>query len=236
MSNQQSPPPDSSENVPARRRRNPGQRGPGHRANLTRQVILAAAADLDPAKLTLQAVADSLGVDRKAVTYHISKREELLALMGAEALAAQLEDLVLPKTDWKAAVRVFAVGTRDALLRERTLGIYVTQVSTWALMKPAEQLAEILLDAGFGDDATGRALALITAVAHESARAQLLTDQFGEHPSRVEILRVLDELPEGELPVLRRILPELRVLEADRLDFDLTILIAGFEAWLAQHP
>lgn len=143
---------------------------------------MAAAADLDPEKLTLQAVADSLGVDRKAVTYHISKREELLALMGAEALAAQLEDLVLPKADWKAAVRVFAVGTRDALLRERTLGIYVTEVSTWALMKPAEQLAEILLDAGFGDDAAGRALALITAVAHESARAQLLTDQFGEHP------------------------------------------------------
>ncbi|MEV5129751.1 TetR/AcrR family transcriptional regulator C-terminal domain-containing protein [[Kitasatospora] papulosa] len=235
MSDQQTPPSPDPEGPPAARRaQGAGRRGPGQRADLTRRKILDAAAQLDPRAVTLQAVASALGVDRKAVSYYVSGRDELLALLGAEALATQLKDLVVPGGDWREAIRVFAAGCRDALLQERSLGLYVKHLAGGALLKPAEGMVRVLLDAGFDDETAGRTLSLVTAVANEAARAQLLSDQFGQHPSQAEILRVLAESPETELTELRRILPDLRVMEAGRLDFELDVIIAGLDNWLGR--
>lgn len=214
-------------------RRARARRGPGQRAHLSRRIVLDAAAQLDPQTLTLQSVADVLGVDRKAVAYYVRDRDELLALLGSEALAARLDHLVVPGGDWRAAVRVFAGGMRDAMLREPQLGLYVTHLSSPALLRPSEALAQVLLDAGFDDQTTGRALSLVTAVANESARAQLVADQFGQSPTTVEILRVLDEAGDDELTQLGRILPALDLSSAVRLEFDLEIVLAGLAARLA---
>ncbi|GIM93444.1 hypothetical protein [Paractinoplanes toevensis] len=49
-----------------------------------------AARDMDPATLTMQAVAERLGVDRKALNYHVTDRDGLLELVAQETLSSLL--------------------------------------------------------------------------------------------------------------------------------------------------
>jgi len=56
------------------------RRRQGVKAGLDLSKILSAASSIPVEDLTMQAVADRLGVDRKAVNHHVSDRETLIRL------------------------------------------------------------------------------------------------------------------------------------------------------------
>ncbi|MCK9925339.1 TetR/AcrR family transcriptional regulator C-terminal domain-containing protein [Frankia sp. AgPm24] len=212
-----------------------GRRGPGRPPRLNRELIVAAAAEIDPEALTLQAVADRLGVDRKAINYHIPGRDELLALVAERSLVAELGQLVLPLDDWPQATRVFATGLRAALLSSNSLSLYVSTLPSAGVLRPADQLLHALLGAGFDDAAAGRALTLICAAVFEDARAELLARRFGQHPTEVASRRVLAELPDEALPAIRRVFATSHWSRPDSLDFYLETIVSGLTRWLEQH-
>ncbi|MCK9896515.1 TetR/AcrR family transcriptional regulator [Frankia sp. AgB32] len=211
------------------------RRGPGRPPRLSRERIITTAAEFEPEALTLQAVADRLGVDRKAINYYVPGRDELLTLVAERSLVAELEHLVLPLDDWPEAIRVFATSLRDAL-RNSSLSLYVNRLPGAGVLVPADQLLQALLDAGFDVDAAARALTLICAAVFDHARSALLAERFGEHPTYAEIRRVLGELPDEAMPAIRRVYSEVRDLGQGSLDFYLETIIGGCARQLGQNP
>ncbi|CAO5255526.1 TetR/AcrR family transcriptional regulator C-terminal domain-containing protein [Frankia sp. AgKG'84/4] len=213
-----------------------GRRGPGRPPRLSRELIIETAAAIEPKALTLQAVADRLGADRKAISYYVAGRDELLALVAERSLSAELACLVLPLDDWPEAIRVFATSLRAALLRQSSLSLFINRLPGAGVLGPADQLLQALLDAGFDVNAAARGLALISAAVFEDARAALLAVRFGQHPTYLEVSRVLGELPDDALPAIRRVLSENRTPGQDSLDFSLETIIDGFEQRLRRGP
>lgn len=74
------------------------RRSRGVRAGLDRRQIIDAARTLDPGAVTMQAVADVLGVDRKAVNHHVSDRETLLGLVAVDAFSEHFRLSGSPRT------------------------------------------------------------------------------------------------------------------------------------------
>jgi AcrR family transcriptional regulator len=190
---------------------------------------------MDPQTLTMQAVAERLGVDRKALNYHVSDRDGLLELVALDALHTEMSRISLPVSgDWRQAVRVFARGTRDGMARTGALFDYVRIPLAGGrdTLAPADQLIAALAGAGFAIEDATRVLAFIAEFTFSSARDLVLAERYGVHPQAAEIRRVLDESPAGDLPWLRRVAAMSPRPGDDQLEFDLTILIAGMEQML----
>jgi AcrR family transcriptional regulator len=203
----------------------------GRPSRISRAQIVAAARDIDPEALTMHAVAERLGVDRKALNYHVSDRDGLMELVALDVLHTELGSITLPADgDWRAAVCVFARALRDAMVRTGVLFDYVRMplASSKDMLVPVDQLIRILVTAGFAPPDAARALAFIAEFVFSSARDLVLTERHGVHPQAAEIRRLLDESPAADLPWLRQAAAANRNLTADdQLEFDLRILISG---------
>jgi TetR/AcrR family tetracycline transcriptional repressor len=208
----------------------------GRPSRIDRAQIVAAARDMDPQTLTMQAVAERLGVDRKALNYHVSDRDGLLELVALDVLHTEMGRISLPDDgDWRQAVRVFARGMRDGMARTGALFDYVRipLASGRDTLAPADQLIQTLAGAGFAAQDAMRILAFIAEFIFSSARDLVLTERHGVHPQLAEIQRLLDESPAADLPWLRRVTAtEGTQAGEDQLEFDLMILISGLEKML----
>src|ERR1700755_143263 len=90
------------ENVAAPRTR-------GRPARISRERIIAAARTIAPEALTMQKVADALGVDPKALKYHVGDRDALRALVAVDVFESELRRVKIPDGgDWRDVVRVYA--------------------------------------------------------------------------------------------------------------------------------
>ncbi|WP_083391202.1 TetR/AcrR family transcriptional regulator C-terminal domain-containing protein [Parafrankia soli] len=215
------------------------RRRPGRPPRLNRQMVIDAAIALDPDSLTLQAVADRLGADRKAVSYYVSGREELLELVTAQTLAAELEHLRIPEDSWQEAVRVYARGVRRVLLREASLSLLIDRLPGAGVLVPADALLARLLDAGFDETGASHALALITRVVFTNAKDILFAARFARHPTLTEVQRILAELPDDRLPHLRRVLAREQSPDDPQespFELELEFIVAGLERLLARTP
>lgn len=186
------------------------RRGRGERAGLDRATIVAAARSLDPATLTMQDVADALGVDRKALHHHVTGRDALLELLATDAaLTGFSATRIAPDADWREACRLFADGLRSSLVASGSLALRF-RTSTDAFVgaaRPGEAVVERMLAAGFDEVTAGRGLLLLTTISVGFARDEVMSSlagghpqvsQFraamaGEHPTGMEVLRRLDE-------------------------------------------
>src|SRR5215469_12060693 len=98
-----------------------GEQGTPARAPLTRERVLEAAIALadegGSAGLTMRKLAQQLGVEAMSLYNHVANKEDLLDGMVDLVFA----EIGLPEhgTDWKAALRQRAIGTRAALERHR---------------------------------------------------------------------------------------------------------------------
>jgi len=208
----------------------------GRPSRIDRAQIVAAARDMDPRTLTMQAVAERLGVDRKALNYHVSDRDGLLELVALDVLKTEMGRVSLPDgSDWRQAVRVFARSMRDGMARTGALFDYVRipLASGKVMLAPADRLIQTLVGAGFTVEDAARILAFIAEFIFSSARDLVMTERHGVHPQATEIGRLLDESPAQDLPWLRRVAATGPARTADdQLEFDLKILIAGMEQML----
>ncbi|WP_405728394.1 hypothetical protein OG607_26480 [Streptomyces sp. NBC_01537] len=67
--------------------------------------------------MTVQAVADRLDADRKAIRDHVTDRETLLRLVALDALLQSTSDIGIPADcSWQEACRMFARAFADSVI------------------------------------------------------------------------------------------------------------------------
>ncbi|XVV38360.1 hypothetical protein ACQPXT_34410 [Streptomyces sp. CA-100214] len=162
------------------------RRGPGDKAGLDLAQILRVASDIAPADLTMQAVADRMGVDRKAVNHYVSDRKTLFRLVTAEAfkrsfLAAEIS----ADGDWREGIRLYghAIAKAVAALGPLAGEVRFSRPADAVIIRNVESMLDRLLDAGFSLEVGHRALIMLTQLsfshgegfarmAHEDPRAR----------------------------------------------------------------
>lgn len=198
----------------------------GLAVGLDRTRIVAAARSLPADSLTMQAVADRLGVDRKALHHHVSNREGLLELVASDVFQGHLSNVTISRDDWRLACKQFAEGVVEALLATGDLSGYFV-IDSGSLRVVSQALTTLQL-AGFDDQTAQRGLHTLATVAMGNARDRILAARFGEHPQNPEVRRALaDEEGAVGLPALTD--SGISVYGSDQLRFDLDLILTALE-------
>ena len=175
------------------------KRGGPLRIDRTR--IIDVAKNFDPQTLTMQAVADELGVDRKALNYHVTDRDTLLRLVAEEAFESAFADAFgayftvtdATAADWRDALRAWAVAVRDSMVATGILATYFRINSdNLAIFEPIELVLHSLRDAGFDETTAGRAVIFATHFAMAVGRDMVMQKQLGDHPQSTEVQKLLE--------------------------------------------
>jgi len=211
------------------------RRGRGSRAGLTRERILEAARGLDPAAVTVKAVADRLGVDRAAVHHHIADLETLRQLVARDVFTVRLAPVVIPPdADWREACRLLAESMYDAVLASGGFGVHIRlSPADIALLEPVEHTLRIMTAAGFDDETAARSLAALAALAGAIARERQMDERATGHPQLPALRHTLEDDRGDALPILRRIAEtELDTFGDTQLRTGIDLLIDGMAARL----
>lgn len=206
----------------------------GKRAGLDRAIIVEAARALAPEELTMQAVADRLGVDRKALNHHISDRDRLLELVAVDAFETQFTGTDVSGGDWKTGCRAFASRMKDSLIATGALAEYFRFTGSGGIsaLEATETLLEKMVAAGFDEATAARSLTLLTNVAMSHARDVVVSTKFGLHPQTIELQQFLESPAAPPLVVLRRVLAEVGTSDEAQFAHDVDVLLLGMEQLL----
>jgi TetR/AcrR family transcriptional regulator, tetracycline repressor protein len=217
-------------NTPETRQRAP--RGRGRPPRVSRSSIIDAARQIAPEQLSMQAVADRLGVDRSTINYHFADRDELFSIVAAATFGAEMAAYENPASpDWRDWVREYARAVHAALLKHPETAAYVRLSfgSDPAAFAPIEGLIAKLRDAGFGDLAVAQAVTFISGVVHITARNEISV-AAGGHPQGVEVLDFLDQQPGDALPGMRSLVAIDPLSHAEHFEFALRMIVVGLES------
>ncbi|WP_137844619.1 hypothetical protein [Microbacterium sp. 2FI] len=171
--------------VPASRRTR------GERAGIDRARIVEAARGFDPDTLTMKAVADELGVDRKTLNHHVSDRDTLLGLMALDAFSDTFSAVqVAAQGTWQDACRTFARGFTDSVISTGVLveHLRVEESLATVALEATEAVIEKMIEAGFDDESAVRCLALLTNICMAFAR-DIVSISPNQESSRLQLLR-----------------------------------------------
>jgi TetR/AcrR family transcriptional regulator, tetracycline repressor protein len=167
----------------------------GRPRRVDRDRIVQAAKALDPTTLTMQALADEIGVDRKTLHYHVQDRASLIRMVAADAFRdAVAAHHFVPERDWRKAIHAFATITRDAVIAAGAWGSYVgfqTEEDLEAA-RPAEAAIDALVGSGLPEAEAGRVVAMVAVLAFASGR-DLALSESGTHPQEANLEQVLDK-------------------------------------------
>ncbi|HTZ14984.1 MAG TPA: TetR/AcrR family transcriptional regulator C-terminal domain-containing protein [Mycobacterium sp.] len=208
------------------------RRGRGRPSQISREQIVAAARSVPRDKLTMTAIADALGVTRKALHYHVGDREGLLNLVVADLFESNFPIVDLPNADWRAVLRAYADAFRDGV---RQVGVAATYVQLHGMagmtaMRLSERVIQSLFDAGFNETLARQGLTLISNVAMMHAQIDLLKAKHGIYPQEAELTDVLSQASSDQFPGLRRILASVQhEAPDDQYEFEIDLVIAGLE-------
>jgi AcrR family transcriptional regulator len=213
------------------------RRSRGKRAGLDLARIVEAARSLDPGTLTMQAVADELGVDRKAVNHHVTDRDSLLELVALDSFTASFS--ALPITgEWREACRTYARGFTDSVI---AIGVLAGHLrlgpSHGALatrfLAPTEAVLAKLIGAGLDDETAVRSLALLTNICLGYAR-DAIAFRNGERPRPSQLRHALHETDARAFENLARIAASpIDTYDDRQLDLSIEVFLRGTEALLA---
>jgi AcrR family transcriptional regulator len=212
----------------------PRQRG--RPRQITRERIVSAARALAPEQLTMQAVADVLGVDPKALNYHVGDRETLRELVAVDAFTVELSRMEIPTgADWRDVLRRYAVALREAHVALGVLATYFRlPASSLGALEPVERVLQALVGAGFCVDDAGHILRLVSELGHAAGREAVFLSQSREHPYVSEVATALRTADADDFPVLRQVVAARDTDPADgqQLDFSLDAIFSGLRARL----
>src|SRR5437660_261669 len=169
----------------------PARRGRGNRAGLDLVQIVAAARSMEPGEVTMQAVADRLGVDPKALNHHVGNRENLLRLLALDVFAENFSAVeIAAQSRWEDACRMYATGVVDSLIATGGLVEHLPQDDPIVprSLASTEALLAKWIEAGWHIGTAQRALVLLTGICMTFARDVLQADQEAEAP-RPRMLR-----------------------------------------------
>ena len=209
----------------------------GRPRQINRQRIVSAARDLAPDGLTMQAVADALGVDPKALNYHVGDRDTLRELVALDVFESELCRVALVDDgDWRDVLRTYAHALRDAVVK---LGVLVTYFRLPATgigaLEPVERILRILVGVGFSADQAGHALRLVTELGHAAGREAIFVTQGQAPPNVPEVTTALEGAAEGAFPVLQQVIAGRNDDAGDvhQLEFSMNVVVEGLERLLA---
>lgn len=212
------------------------KRRPGRPARIDRARILRTVRDIDAAgePVTMQAVAERLGVQRASLYHHVADRDELVAMVAVTRLEESLDDAWMPADDagWRTWLAAYAHTTRDALLAQTTLIDY-TELDTPAGIRQLGQIERVLaamVRDGFDAPTASRCLNLVAAVVQASVRAEFVRRARGAQPHLASVRRMVDRHGD-ELPLLREAASaELDSGDPAGFEFDLDVTLDGIAA------
>jgi AcrR family transcriptional regulator len=206
----------------------------GRPARISRELILSAARTIPHETLTMQKVADALGVDPKALNYHVGDREGLRQLVALDVFEAELRRIEIPAGgDWREAVRSYVYALRAAIIKLGVLAesIHLPGRQGLGALDSVERVLQALVDAGLDADAAGRALTFLTDMGYAAGRDALRLAQDPVHPDVPGIATALKSAADNAFPVLRQVLAarEHAAPGEDQLEFNLVLAIAGLQ-------
>jgi AcrR family transcriptional regulator len=187
----------------------------------------------------MQAVADVLGVDRTALHYYVGDRDGLLELVVAELFDAELRSIELPEdAAWQEILRAYGNAVRQGVLKVGATGMNFRLSGSGgaASLALAERVLQALQAGGFDVHAAGRILTLVAGLAMSAAHDILGTADSRVHHQTPEVARALKDLPASQFPLLGAVVAERAAAPAgaEEFDFNLGIIIAGLEDFLAR--
>ncbi|MBU9762604.1 TetR family transcriptional regulator [Mycobacterium sp. TNTM28] len=217
---------------------NAPRRGRGRPPRIDQSQIVAAARAIAPGALTMQAVADALGVDRTTLHYYVGDRDGLLELVVADLFETELRSIKLPENaSWQEVLRAYGSAIRQGVLK---LGVTATSFRLSgsggaASLALAEQVLRALTAGGFDTADAGRVLTLVSGLAMSSAHDVLGSAESRLHHQTPEVIRALSDLSSGDFPLLSGVVTDRGVDATAEQDFsfNLDIVIAGLEQFLA---
>ncbi|MCV7238988.1 TetR/AcrR family transcriptional regulator [Mycolicibacterium celeriflavum] len=210
----------------------------GRPPRISRDQIVAAARGVADRDLTMQAVADALGVSRKALHYYVGDREGLLTLVVADLFERELTSVELPvDDDWRVVLRAYSVAFRDGLVRVGVATDFtrLRGIGAAAALALADRVLDALLAAGFPPDAARYALTAASNIAQSAAHSSAAQTASGVHRHRAETSAALEQEPRDIYPALRTVLASAESQHHDaehQFDFELGLLIAGLDRLL----
>jgi AcrR family transcriptional regulator len=213
----------------------PRQRG--RPRQITRERIVSAARTLAPEELTMQAVADVLGVDPKALNYHVGDREALRELVAVEAFTVELSRMEMTTGgDWRDVLRRYAAALRDAHVALGVLATYFRlPAGSLGALEPVEHVLQALVDAGFSVADAGQVLRLVSELGHAAGQEAVFLSQRREHPYVSEVATALSTAAAEDLPVLRQVVADRNASPDDgqQLEFNLDAILSGLKEKLS---
>lgn len=183
----------------------------------------------------MQAVADALGVSRKALHYYVGDREGLLTLVVLDHFERELDRVELPwDDDWRAVLRTYAVAFRDGLVQVGAATDFtrLRGIGAAAALALADRVLDALLSAGFDPDTARHGLTAASNIAQSAAQSVAAQTATGVHLHRAQTSEALQHEPHDTYPALRRVLAsaEAQAHDAERqFDFELDLLITGMD-------
>ena len=124
----------------------------GRPPRIWRAQILEEAQKLPMAELTMQRLADRLGVRRAAVHRHFSSREVLIAAVGEHVVAA-FQPKPIDAEHWRSWLKeAFVQLIRFMRANPVVLAMRSWDQTIWAILPFAEAAAETLVKAGFTEE------------------------------------------------------------------------------------
>ncbi|WP_307789371.1 TetR/AcrR family transcriptional regulator C-terminal domain-containing protein [Mycolicibacterium baixiangningiae] len=209
----------------------------GRPARLSREQIVAAARRAPGPELTMQAVADELGVSRKALHYYVGNRQGLLTLVVLDRFEQSLHAVHLPEDgDWRAVLRAYAYAFRDGIVQ---VGGGADQMpfsgaGAGAVLALAERVLAAMLSAGFAPDHARRGVTAVANIAQSAAHDTLHTSVRDFHQAQTRA--ALERSADSDYPALRRVLAAAPSPDDGQFEFELTLAIVGLERLLAAAP
>lgn len=216
---------ESVSNMPVTRR------GRGRPPLVSRTAIIEAAREIPLDDLSMQAVADRLGVDRSTINYHFANRDELFSLVASATLGLEMAGYQAPESDdWRDWVAAYMRSVHAALIAHSTIALYVRLPlgNDHSALAPVEGTIQKLYEAGFDAKTVAHAIGFMSEVVHITAQNEILVSH-GSHPQSAELGRYLDEQPEGSAPGLRGLLALEPTGTRQHFDFAVQMVITGLD-------
>ena len=212
------------------------KRGAGEKAGIDVHTIVASARTLSPDAMTMQAVAQLLGVDRSALNHHVKGRPQLLQLVAQAAFADGFADVVFrDDEDWRSASRMYAWAYAQALGAAGPLVRRLTDVGQETrFLRATEALLGRLVAGGFNDEASVRFLVALGYAARGWMRDRIETTEGLEMRRPEQTQTALGARGHDAFPHLDRVSRNpFDTYGVSQLNHVLDLLIKGADAELA---
>lgn len=210
------------------------QRPRGRKAGLDLPMILNAARSLPKEKLSMQAVADVLHVDRKALNHHVADRHTLLALVaGIEFSTAFTQELqVADQSDWRSVAHAYALSFAKGITSAGVLADHLRFDASVArpFLDATELLLEKLVGAGLDRTIALRSLVLLTNMCTAFARDVAIAERDGVHHRSLILNAALKGKNPLDLPILFDISHrQLNTYDTAQLEFGIQATLTGIQ-------